>query len=241
MTKKIYYYPETFVEKFFRYLVKVLQYCVMLVALAGLLIVYQGDKEMKALAAELGVDTSTTNVYDVYGLEIQSIPEEQLNIKAEIPQLIDKEDTTEQLFKENEEVEIEKAKLSEEKEVAEEIELPVIVDNELSKKVEGMTPKVRLLNTSSYCACEECCGKTDGITASGAKATAWYTVAAGKDYKIGTIIYIPALADKPNGGWFIVQDRGGAISNEKLDIYLPTHSEALQYGRKSLECYIYEF
>ena len=94
MTKKIYYYPETFVEKFFRYLVKVLQYCVMLVALAGLLIVYQGDKEMKALAAELEVDTSTTNVYDVYGLEIQSIPEEQVsneidNVipKAEIPEL----------------------------------------------------------------------------------------------------------------------------------------------------------
>lgn len=246
MTKTIYYYQETFVEKFFRYLVKVLQYCVMLVALAGLLIVYQGDKEMKALAAELGVD-NTTNVYDVYGLEIQSIPEEEQieeQLKAEIPQLIDKEDTTEQLSKENEDAEIKEAKLSEEKtqlEVVEEIELPVIVDNELSKKVEGMTPKVRLLNTSSYCACEECCGKTDGITASGAKATAWYTVAAGKDYKMGTIIYIPDLADKPNGGWFVVEDRGGAISNDKLDIYLPTHSEALQYGRKNLECYIYEF
>lgn len=111
----------------------------------------------------------------------------------------------------------------------------------LAKKVEGITPTVRTLNTSAYCSCAKCCGKTNGITASGAKATAWYTVAAGKGYKLGTIIYIPALKDKPNGGWFVVQDRGGAISNSKLDVYMDSHTSALQYGRKNLEAYIYEF
>lgn len=79
---------------------------------------------------------------------------------------------------------------------------------ELAKKVEGISPKVKTFNTSAYCACMKCCGKTNGITSSGAKASQWYTVAAGPSYKIGTIIYIPALKDKPNGGWFIVQDRG---------------------------------
>lgn len=112
---------------------------------------------------------------------------------------------------------------------------------ELAKKVQGITPTVRTLNTSAYCACVKCCGKTNGITASGAKASAWYTVAAGKGYKMGTVIYIPALSDKPNGGWFVVQDRGGAISDSKLDIYMDSHSSALQYGRRSLEAYIYEF
>ncbi|NLC87996.1 MAG: DUF348 domain-containing protein [Clostridiaceae bacterium] len=111
----------------------------------------------------------------------------------------------------------------------------------LAKKVQGITPTVRTLNTSAYCSCAKCCGKTNGITASGAKATAWYTVAAGKGYKIGTVIYIPALKNKPNGGWFVVQDRGGAISNSKLDVYMGSHSAALQYGRRSLEAYIYEF
>lgn len=109
----------------------------------------------------------------------------------------------------------------------------------LSAKVEGKTPTVKTINTSAYCSCASCCGKTNGITSSGAKATAWYTVAAGKAYPIGTIIYIPALSNKPNGGWFVVQDRGGAISNNKLDIFCSTHSEALQFGRKNLECYIY--
>jgi len=111
----------------------------------------------------------------------------------------------------------------------------------LAKKVENITPTVKTFNTSAYCACISCCGKTNGITSSGAKASAWYTVAAGQGYKIGTVIYIPALADKPNGGWFVVQDRGGAISNSKLDVYMNSHSAALQYGRKTLEAYVYEF
>ena len=111
----------------------------------------------------------------------------------------------------------------------------------LAKKVQGITPTVKSFNTSAYCACMKCCGKTNGITASGAKATAWYTVAAGRGYAMGTVIYIPALKDKPNGGWFVVQDRGGAISNSKLDVYMGSHNAALQYGRKTLEAYVYEF
>lgn len=111
----------------------------------------------------------------------------------------------------------------------------------LAKKVQGITPKIKNFNTSAYCSCAKCCGKTNGITSSGAKASAWYTVAAGRSYKIGTVIYIPALKNKPNGGWFVVQDRGGAISNSKLDIYMGSHSAALQYGRRNVEAYIYEF
>lgn len=112
----------------------------------------------------------------------------------------------------------------------------------LAKKVEGIKPIVKTLNTSAYTA--STCDKkpTDkgyGITASGAKVKSWYTVAAGKAYPMGTVIYIPALKNKPNGGWFVVQDRGGAIKNNKLDIYMSTYNECIQFGRKNLECYIY--
>lgn len=109
----------------------------------------------------------------------------------------------------------------------------------LAKKVEGKTPTVKSFNASAYCACAKCCGKTTGITSSGAKASSWYTLAAGKSYPIGTVIYIPYFKDKPNGGWFVVQDRGGAISNNKLDVYMGTHAQALQFGRRSIECYVY--
>lgn len=110
----------------------------------------------------------------------------------------------------------------------------------IAASVAGMTPKVVNLNTSAYCACMTCCGKTNGITSSGAPAKEWCTVAAGKGYPIGTVIYIPALADKPNGGWFVVEDRGGAISNNKIDIYMGSHSSALIFGRRNLECHIYQ-
>lgn len=112
----------------------------------------------------------------------------------------------------------------------------------LAKKVEGITPIVKTLNTSAYTA--STCGKSKnskgyGVTASGAKASSWYTVAAGKSYPVGTVIYVPALKNKPNGGWFVVQDRGGAISNNRLDIYMSTYNECIQFGRKNLQCYIY--
>lgn len=112
-------------------------------------------------------------------------------------------------------------------------------DNILAKRVKGKTPTVKTFNTSAYCSCEKCCGKTSGVTSSGATPTTWSTIATGKAYPIGTIIYIPALKDKPNGGWFIVEDRGGSITNNKIDIYMGTHTQAIQYGRKSLECYVY--
>jgi len=112
----------------------------------------------------------------------------------------------------------------------------------LAAKVEGITPIVKTLNASAYTA--STCDKLPshpayGITASGAKVKEWYTVAAGKSYPMGTVIYIPALKDKPNGGWFVVQDRGGAIKDNKLDIYMGTYNECIQFGRKNLECYIY--
>lgn len=117
---------------------------------------------------------------------------------------------------------------------------PSVTNNKssLASKVEGLTPKVTTLNTSAYCAAS-CGGNTK--TACGATASPWYTVAAGKGYAIGTIIYIPYFADQPNGGWFVVQDRGGAISNNRLDVYMSSYSQCTSFGRRNLECYIYEF
>lgn len=100
----------------------------------------------------------------------------------------------------------------------------------------GKTPTVVTLNTSAYCAAS-CGGNTR--TASGATAASWYTVAAGRAYPAGTVIYIPYFANKPNGGWFVVQDTGGAITNNHLDIWMDSMSECLSFGRRNLECHIY--
>ncbi|MCL2860455.1 MAG: G5 domain-containing protein [Oscillospiraceae bacterium] len=118
-----------------------------------------------------------------------------------------------------------------------------ISGNSLAAQVIGKTPKVVTMNTSAYT--NSTCGKSPsssgyGVTASGKKTAAWCTIAAGKGYKIGTIVYIPYFANKPNGGWFIVEDRGGAISNNRIDVYMSTYNECIQFGRQNLTCYVYE-
>lgn len=110
----------------------------------------------------------------------------------------------------------------------------------IAASVSGVTPRVARFNTSAYCPCAICCGKSNGITSSGAQAKEWYTLAAGPGLPIGTVVYIPSLANKPNGGWFVVEDRGGAISNNKLDVFMGSHAAAIQFGRRSLECYVYQ-
>lgn len=74
-----------------------------------------------------------------------------------------------------------------------------------------------------YCACVKCCGKTNGITASGEKVQAGITVAAPKEFPFGTKLLI-------NGHTYTVQDRGGSIKNKRIDIYCETHEEALKNG-----------
>ncbi|MTI96211.1 MAG: hypothetical protein FH749_12130 [Firmicutes bacterium] len=78
-----------------------------------------------------------------------------------------------------------------------------------------------------------------GITYSGTRAKEWHTVAAGPEIPIGTRIFIPELSHKPNGGVFVVEDRGGAISNAHLDIYVERLSEARRWGRQHLDVLIW--
>lgn len=80
---------------------------------------------------------------------------------------------------------------------------------------------------TAYCPCVECCGKTDGITASGEKATQGITVAMNKSIPFGTKIYIDGVGER------IVQDRGGAIKGNKIDLYFDSHKKALEFGRKT--------
>lgn len=77
-----------------------------------------------------------------------------------------------------------------------------------------------------------------GITASGNYVQEWYTVAAGPGIPFGTRIYIPYFADYPNGGVFVVQDRGGAIGDYNIDVYVYDKATALNFGRQSLEVQI---
>lgn len=74
-----------------------------------------------------------------------------------------------------------------------------------------------------YCSCSKCCGKSDGITASGKKAQEGITVAS-NSLPLGTKISI-------NGHIYTVQDRGGMASNV-IDVFVSSHQKALNLGVK---------
>lgn len=85
----------------------------------------------------------------------------------------------------------------------------------------------QLYKITAYCSCAKCCGKTNGITAAGTRATAGRTVAASSKFALGTKLNI-------NGHTYTVEDRGGAINGNKIDIYVNSHSEALAWGVRYL-------
>jgi 3D (Asp-Asp-Asp) domain-containing protein len=87
---------------------------------------------------------------------------------------------------------------------------------------------------TAYCACEKCCGKTDGITASGVKAVEGVTIAADtKVLPFGTEVII-------DGHEYTVQDVGGAIKGNRIDIYFDSHQEALEFGVQHKEIFMKE-
>lgn len=86
-------------------------------------------------------------------------------------------------------------------------------------------------NCSAYCTCTVCTNG-GGITASGTVPKADWTIAASKNYPFGTLIYIEGY------GTYCVEDRGGAINNNKLDLYFATHQEACNFGRRYLKGYV---
>jgi 3D (Asp-Asp-Asp) domain-containing protein len=78
-----------------------------------------------------------------------------------------------------------------------------------------------------YCACALCCGKADGITASGVPARAGRTVAA-NHLAFGTRVHLPGL------GWRVVEDRLHRRHHGRIDVYVRTHSEAQRLGLRRL-------
>lgn len=87
---------------------------------------------------------------------------------------------------------------------------------------------------TAYCPCEKCCGKSDGITATGVKATAGRTIAVDPNViPYGTELFI-------DGFTYRAEDTGGSIKGNKLDIFFNNHLEALEWGVREYEVFIYE-
>ena len=89
---------------------------------------------------------------------------------------------------------------------------------------------------TAYCPCVKCCGEyADGVTASG-------ELAVNKFVAADEIISFYKVLDVPEYGVVPVLDRGGMIRGKKLDVFFPTHDEALKWGRRVIEifCWVEE-
>ena len=59
------------------------------------------------------------------------------------------------------------------------------------------------------------------VTASGTVAQQGRTIAMSGEYEFGTVVYIDGL------GLRTVEDRGGAIKGNKIDVYMDSHSACM--------------
>ncbi len=90
-----------------------------------------------------------------------------------------------------------------------------------------------VFEVTAYCPCKKCCGKTNGITASGKKAKAGRTIATSSQFSFGTKLVV-------GGKVYTVEDRGGAIKGNRIDIFFASHKQALQFGRRKMKVYRYQ-
>lgn len=87
---------------------------------------------------------------------------------------------------------------------------------------------------TAYCPCVKCCGKNDGITATGVKAKENHTIAADpKVLPYGTEILCGM-------GEFVVEDCGGSIKGNRVDFFFDNHEEALKFGRQEFTIWVKE-
>jgi 3D (Asp-Asp-Asp) domain-containing protein len=100
------------------------------------------------------------------------------------------------------------------------------------KKKKKNYKKVGTFKITGYCSCSRCCGKTTGITASGTVATAGRTIAADtSQFSFGSKLVI-------DGHTYTVEDRGGAIRGNRIDIFFSSHEKALQWGVRYCDVYV---
>lgn len=113
----------------------------------------------------------------------------------------------------------------------------------------GVEPVTRTMIVTGYCSCGKCCSwkrnwlfqpvymsgpnkgkrKKVGVTASGTQARRGTIAADTKRYPFGTIMYVEGY------GFCRVEDRGGAVKGDHIDLFFNTHKSAGNWGKKKIK------
>ena len=108
-------------------------------------------------------------------------------------------------------------------------------NNELEAKISSNNQEssngtlIGYFKITHYCNCSKCCGKwAGGTTASGTKPKEGRTIAVDPNViPMGSKVIIDGYN---NGMTYISEDTGGAIKGNKIDVFVNSHSRALQLG-----------
>lgn len=215
-----------------------------------IVITNKSEQEIEvAKVSESGIETTLDELLDAYDTIIEKIETEEEEIPYETVQKDisnGAEKTKNKILQEGKNgikkitykvkyqnnTQIEKTKISEE--IIEEpvdkivqVKSAVVTSRASSSSRTSSSSTVKLYKVTAYCSCSKCCGKSNGITSSGKKATAGRTIAAPSSFAFGTKVII-------NGKEYVVEDRGGAINGNHIDIYMNSHSAAISWGVKYL-------
>lgn len=103
--------------------------------------------------------------------------------------------------------------------------VPPVVVLPSDEPQETQETRTCVFTVTAYCPCEKCCGAyANGYTATGEKATQGVTIAADPDVlPMGTEVEL-------DGHTYTVQDTGGTIAGNRLDLYFDSHEDALRWG-----------
>lgn len=130
--------------------------------------------------------------------------------------------------------------------IGQELFIPVpSLSKDDSKVEETLEGKTYLVEATAYCPCFSCCGKHEGddgygITASGYNVFSCEKniIAADTDlFPFGTVVELYRML--PCGteefiGTYTVEDRGGAIKGERIDVFFFSNKEAFNFGKCKL-------
>lgn len=90
---------------------------------------------------------------------------------------------------------------------------------------------------TAYCPCVKCCGKSDGITATGTQATEGRTIAVDPSVipygSTVTLYYEDGTVHT-----YTAEDCGGAIKDKRIDVYFDSHQTALEFGVQNAMVYL---
>ena len=90
---------------------------------------------------------------------------------------------------------------------------------------------------TAYCPCSRCCGKDDGITATGTTAAEGRTIAVDP----AVIPYGSTVTLYYENGTvhtYTAEDCGSAIKDKRIDVYFGSHQAALEFGVQTAYVYV---